>query len=229
MLFFVNILVECNMSKKALGNRSKTAPKRELEELIELVNLLPPRMELKSLNALLGEREGDVGPRPGTQEARERRKRLWNAFVDYMSTLPPRFVEAMYKETRHIDLSGEEFRLHFNLFTAMAIEEYERFIQIRRTLRELISPPLSSFSLFGLKPVKTPAVEEIWRENGRFRRLGNPVAAAVDGEEVARLRECERCQRIFWARNIGSRGCSKKCANALRQRAHYNQYYRKER
>jgi hypothetical protein len=229
MLFFVNILVESDMSKKTLGKRSRTAPKRELEELIELVNLLPPKMELKSLNALLGEREGYEGPRPGTQEARKRRERLWNAFVDYMMTLPSGFVEEMYKETRHIDLLGEQYRLHFNLFTAMAIEEYERFIQIRRTLRELISPQLSSFSLFGLKPVKTPAVEEIWRENGRFRRLGNPVAAAVDGEEVARLRECQRCQRIFWAYNIGSRACSKPCANVLRQRDYYNQHRRKGR
>jgi hypothetical protein len=221
------------MGKKALGSRGKTAPKPELEKLIELVNLLPPRMELKSLNALLGEREGDVGPRPGTEEALERKKRLWDAFVDYMSTLPPGFVEAMYKETRHIDLSGEEFRLYFNLYTAMAIEEYERFIQIRKTLREVINPPVSGIFLvpdpLESYLVKVSAVEEIRRENGRFKRSGNPVAAAVDGEEVVRLRECQRCQRIFWAYNIGSRACSKPCANVLRQRHHYNQHYKKGR
>lgn len=217
------------MSKKALGKRSKVAPKPELEELIELVNLVPPEVELKSLNALLGEREGALGPRPGTKEARERKRRLWNAFVDYMSTFPPGFVAAMYKETRHIDSSGDEFRLHFNLFTDMAIEEYERFIQVRKTLREVIYPHVAGMGLFEIPPVKTQAVEEIRRENGRFKRLGNPVAAAVDGEEVARLRECQKCQRIFWAYNIKSRACSKRCANVLRQRNHYNKHYRKGR
>lgn len=67
------------MSKKALGKRSKVAPKPELEELIELVNLVPPEVELKSLDALLGEREGDLGPRPGTKEALEPKERLRNA------------------------------------------------------------------------------------------------------------------------------------------------------
>lgn len=145
-----------------------------------------------------------------------------------MSTFPPGFVAAMYKETGHIDLSGDEFRLYFNLYTVMAIEEYERFIQVRKTLREVINPHLLG-GLFEPPSFKTQAVEEIRRENGRFKRLGNPVAAAVDGEEVARLRECQKCQRIFWAYNIHSRACSKRCANVLRQRDHYNQHYRKGR
>ena len=92
------------MGKKALGTRSKTAPKRELEELIELVNLIPPTMELKSLKALLGESEGYVGPKPGTPKALERQERLRTAFTNYMLSLPPLFVEEIYKDSRHEDV-----------------------------------------------------------------------------------------------------------------------------
>lgn len=234
MLFFVNILVECDMSKKALGKRNKTAPKRELEELIELANLVPPTMKLKSLNALLGESEGYVGPRPGTPKAQERQERLRDAFIKYVDDLPPRFVQEIYRQSFLLNININEIsdRL-LDMHIDLAIEKYERFLQIRRTFRELFQPPPSGISLFPNPlqghPVKVLSVEEIGVEDGRFKRSGNPVAAALDGEEVARLRECERCQRIFWAYNIRSRGCSKPCVNVLRQRDYYNQHYRKGR
>ncbi len=220
------------MGKKALGKRSQAALKPELDELIKLVNLLPPTMEVKSLNALLGESEGYVGPRPGTQKALEREIRLRDAFTNYMTSLPPQFVAEMYKDSCHeniLEISDKAF----DMYLGMAIGNYERFLQIRRTFRELFQPPLSGASLFPISLeghlVKVISIEEISVENGRFKRSGNPVAAALDGVEATRLRECQRCQRIFWAQNIGSRGCSKACANVLRQRDHYNQHYRKGR
>lgn len=220
------------MSKKALGKRSKAAPKPELEELIKLVNLIPPTMELKSLKALVGESEGYVGPKPGTPKALERQIRLRTAFTNYMLSLPPLFVEEIYKDSHHEDVL-EISEEAFDTYLGMAIENYERSLQIRGNLRTLVRSPLSGTSSSTnpseAYPVRVLSIEEISVENGRFKRSGNPVAAAVDGEDVARLRECQRCQRIFWAYNINSRACSKPCANVLRQRNHYNQHYRKGR
>lgn len=42
----------------------------------------------------------------------------------------------------------------------------------------------------------------------------------IDGVNLERIRSCEICQRIFWAKRIESQTCSKKCLNALGARKH---------
>lgn len=63
-------------------------------------------------------------------------------------------------------------------------------------------------------------------------RIGFPAFETLDaliGVDAKRLRECEMCQRIFWARQDNMVACGPRCSNANRQRRHRERQYGKSR
>jgi hypothetical protein len=55
---------------------------------------------------------------------------------------------------------------------------------------------------------------------GTIGKVTNQVFQSYIGVDLDRVRACEICNRIFWAKNKKSETCSKPCLNALRQRRH---------
>jgi hypothetical protein len=49
-------------------------------------------------------------------------------------------------------------------------------------------------------------------------------AAAIDGVEASRIRQCAICHRLFWAGRKTQQGCSVACAHALRNRRYRARY-----
>jgi hypothetical protein len=55
------------------------------------------------------------------------------------------------------------------------------------------------------------------------RKLGwelDPLMTALVEVEVDRIRECARCQRIYWARRSDQLCCSRECGHVLRSRTY---------
>jgi len=61
-------------------------------------------------------------------------------------------------------------------------------------------------------------------KNGIIRVGLDEFSRAIDGVEARRLRECEICGHIFWARRITQYACATNCANALRVRRWRERY-----
>jgi hypothetical protein len=55
-------------------------------------------------------------------------------------------------------------------------------------------------------------------EDGRFRVQHHPFLRALEGVELARIRECPICGNIFWAGRIDQPCCKTKCAKSRRTR-----------
>lgn len=51
-----------------------------------------------------------------------------------------------------------------------------------------------------------------------------PIARILDGVEADRIRECEVCQKFFWAGRIDQKACTTKCAKVLRSRRWREKY-----
>jgi hypothetical protein len=60
------------------------------------------------------------------------------------------------------------------------------------------------------------AIELVIGDDGRVASPDYNGMAALIGIEAKRLKECRRCQKIFWATRTDMVACSKTCAGALR-------------
>jgi len=68
-----------------------------------------------------------------------------------------------------------------------------------------------------LGPERWPAASLVIDQQGRFAVREEWVTALI-GVEADRIRECEICQQVFWARQDNMWACSPRCSNARRQR-----------
>jgi hypothetical protein len=53
---------------------------------------------------------------------------------------------------------------------------------------------------------------------GKLRLHAHPILDALQGVEVARIRRCPICDKIYWAERIDQPACSKKCNTTRRSR-----------
>ncbi len=59
-------------------------------------------------------------------------------------------------------------------------------------------------------------------EDGKTRRANHELIDALTDIEATRLRECQACQRFFWANRKEKQGCSVACNLVLRKRKQRN-------
>jgi hypothetical protein len=64
-------------------------------------------------------------------------------------------------------------------------------------------------------------------DDGRISTPDSNMLTSLIGVEAKRLKECRKCQQIFWASRIDMVACDPRCANALRQREFENKKRRK--
>ena len=55
-------------------------------------------------------------------------------------------------------------------------------------------------------------------QEGKLRIKHHPLLQALEGVEVSRIRECARCDQIFWAQRTDQLCCGRRCAHILRTR-----------
>jgi len=103
-----------------------------------------------------------------------------------------------------------------------AEDNYTFIREARDKLRRIgnVNPDSLSLRLF---PVKTFATLEVDKQ-GVIRVNQDQFAAAVDGIDSTRIRECKVCERAFWAGRRDSMCCSSNCADKRRKRQHRARY-----
>jgi hypothetical protein len=74
-------------------------------------------------------------------------------------------------------------------------------------------------------PLQTAAIIEI--EQGKITITGWLIEALKDVKDAARIRQCEICQRIFWAGRSDQQCCSPECSRARRNRTYQRRLRRK--
>jgi hypothetical protein len=106
----------------------------------------------------------------------------------------------------------ENFRIRYNIFRDIAVF----FSHLRKNdyqsanERELITPDGETFSL--------PIIDVRLVRNGTIGNIQQEVAEMFVGVDLDRIRACEICNRIFWAKREDSKTCSPKCFGVLRTR-----------
>ena len=83
----------------------------------------------------------------------------------------------------------------------------------------------SERSILWRHPAPVPVLDRI-DEQGFVRVSKDLFTAAMDEDDIeaARIRECEACERIFWAGRITQKGCSVRCGSIIRKRRYRERY-----
>jgi hypothetical protein len=106
-----------------------------------------------------------------------------------------------------LDAKGQEAILNFNQRLSHAFRiEVLNFVELGKTGKPIhVSEPITIAKIN-------------WR--GIIEIKHQEVLSAFNGIEAARIRQCPKCERIFWAGRIDMKGCSKKCSLSLRVQKH---------
>lgn len=209
-----------------------------LARLIEEVNLIPPSRVLIDIHELAKNWDAEVWAAYDNEDyANSIKKSLEVCLIG----LPEDFRKYIYKY-------GE----NTNQQIINAHIRYKDFRELWLKLRTLARLSTQIYSKTNLSPNKEVSpnekemrhlrwsfeflrlrTEEIKLEgkvsinvddDGRVYLGKDRLTRAIEGIEIARLKECVICQRIFWAGRITQRCCSKQCANTLRVRRHREKY-----
>lgn len=109
-----------------------------------------------------------------------------------------------------------------------ALRRYDEFREVRDKFRRLIrlAQAPSDQSRFGLLFFyRVPVHASLHIKNdGAVNISLDSFAEAINGIDAARIRECNDCQRIFWAKWKDQSCCSKECANRYHVRQHREKY-----
>jgi hypothetical protein len=216
--------------------RVRYACKPELQELIEFSNIIPPDFELKSTNELFGT---GLLPRPGSQQWIEIHKSQDGIFRNYLKTLPEEFQELMRAMTvkqveelngwlRSLELKSENAEVK-NQYWLKRIEIhkrlvgiYERFKWVRENLYQLAKIGENIDDHIGKQldvALGVLFVEFAYLDNdGKIRRQPDKFTETIEGVEIARLRICLVCRKLFWANRKDKKCCSEVHSAVIRQR-----------
>lgn len=80
-------------------------------------------------------------------------------------------------------------------------------------------------SILWEQPLPLPVLDKI-DEQGFVRVSKDLFTEAMDEDDIeaVRIRECEACNRIFWAGRITQKGCSARCGDVIRKRRYRERY-----
>jgi predicted nucleic acid-binding Zn ribbon protein len=106
-----------------------------------------------------------------------------------------------------------------------ALARYDTFLEYRKGLRQLIrmakrnpSAWLRIAAAMLNDNLRVTTTEEVYIEEGLFRRRYNSFLYIIDGIEASRIRECAICNLIFYAERIDKKCCSARCTNVFNVR-----------
>lgn len=209
--------------KKQQASRFLKPAPEKLARLIELINLVPPDYELRFPAHLRieGEVEGE-GPIATFLK-------LNNYVDDYIETLPVELREYLHK-TNPLPTVG-------SFLEGGSMGRYESFYAARQNLRVIAQLAKKGVDIGQLQPSMhgslVPNILMVGVDpEGKVRISKDLFTEAVEGVEARRIRECEVCNRIFWAGRLDQWCCSPRCARVLRTRrwrANYQDKYKLKR
>jgi hypothetical protein len=215
---------------KSQASRFKQPPPK-LKALIDLVNCFPAEgLKLITLHPhhLRSLAEADVKARFGPDVDVERflDTHYVGEIMDAIEGLSPllkNYVLTVGKTGRmtlnEVIAGGGVVTRYLNLWSA-----HMRLRSIAKLAAEEPNP-YRDRSILWRQPVPMPVLDKI-DEQGFVRVSKDLFTAAMDEDDVeaARIRECEACERIFWAGRITQKGCSARCGSIIRKRRYRERY-----
>jgi hypothetical protein len=202
--------------------RGFNAPPAKLAAILELMRLVPPDLVLPSMDELTGLTDPSTNAgAPSTIEEiaqivgnidRQMRdtQEMKNCPEEWFAR---KLLGAGVPENLRQYVMGQQNGAEFNEM----VRRYEFVRTSRQSLRDIIRG-------IGTKPSDSfwqslSLLSNIMIDKSGIIRVGlDEFSRAIDGVEARRLRECEVCGYIFWARRVTQYGCTTKCANTLRVR-----------
>ena len=97
-----------------------------------------------------------------------------------------------------------------------------RALKMTRELLNTIARMSKNMSAGERLPIRSSFEDELVTavadQEGKFRVQHHPLLQAIEGVEVSRIRECDVCHQIFWAKRTDQHCCKQRCAKILRTR-----------
>lgn len=234
-----------NKAVQTRPSRAKYTCKPELQEIIDYVNLVPPDLEMKSSEELLGADRKSIPPRMATPAYREYQLRQAKTLLTYLKTFPPELLAAVFKletfqsiydryqvfneiyeQTFDPEVKADRDECENLLIRAYGITEHQYWSlrSTRKTMYRLAEIGENPEPYLGQKLEDVVLAFHLFTEyahldkDGRIRRSPNPFAETLEGVEVLRIRVCLVCRKLFWATRKDKRCCSEEHARIIRQR-----------
>jgi hypothetical protein len=220
--------VSAKNTTKPLRNRARYECKSELEKLIDLINLLPANSHLPELSTG-GNEQSFYNESSWTSKAR-------HALCSVLKNQPENFQRYIWSDAApkplYIlqDVGGVDLLCEPNedlpeLWqpTLEAVERYESFSRLQEKFRRLtrIAKSLTTQKpkFDGFMPANVLGdVRLMIDQNGIVQYQVDEFSEAVSGVDIRRVRECEICACVFWAKNNNSWACSPKHSKARQMR-----------
>lgn len=215
---------------KIQASRFKQPPPK-LKALIDLVNCFPtdgPKLVPLQPHHLKSRAEAAIKEALGPDADIDRFldhhyvKEIRKA-IEGLSPLLQNYVLTVNKKGRvslaDVVAEGGVVTRYLNLWNA--------FIRLRSIAKLAAEEPEphAARSILWRHPAPVPVLDKI-DEQGFVRVSRDLFTAAMDEDDIeaARIRECEACDRIFWAGRITQKGCSARCGSIIRKRRYRERY-----
>lgn len=208
--------------------RGFNEPPAKLAAVLDVMRLVPPDLVLPSIDELMGleDSPASAGASPTLEEIAQIVRAIDHQMRDTQEMrhspeewFARKLLGAGVPENLRQYIVGQQNEAEFNEM----VRRYE-FVRIcRQSLRDIIrgTQTTQSDSLWlSLSLASNVMIDK----NGIIRVGLDEFSRAIDGAEARRLRECEICGYIFWARRITQYACTTNCANTLRVRRWRERY-----
>lgn len=182
-----------------------------------------PSLSDIELNKLLVERSQKMLDSLEEQIERSREMEDWlpcaiEAVNQCLGSLSKRFQNYVWQEAKKQSLS------EWTIYDAMARYTFVRESREKlRVISRFINAENPAEAAYLSPQLKTYG-QILVDDDGKLYVGRDKFAAAIDGVEASRIRECAICQRLFWAGRKTQQGCSTACAHALRNRRYRARY-----
>ena len=196
----------------------KPVPKK-LAPFIDLENMLPPNIELPYPDddrTFMDLNENDEIVDPWWAS------RARSALMECLRGSPVNFRQYIWR-----DSLGGSRRTNEAVLTALKrygdfkirLEQVRAVARYDRHGNQFVIPP-APYDDYPYERFLHVETEVVVDEEGLVQIVPDSFAEAIRGIEVARLRECGVCNRVFWAGRITQKCCTPKCANTFRVHRH---------
>lgn len=209
-------MTKTNKAGKAKANQ-------ELKNLLEIINFVPPDVDLPNAKEILLKAFEEKTSRQMTDEDMENFKSDSDFTNSVQKTV--RILRGELSEYR--ELNSYIFENHYDelIDEFEILDRYKDFIYYRQKIR-FVAQEASYFQKTGRRKISVSSVyqPELFTtsfeigKDGKITFQTDKVIRALEGIDIKRLRICEVCNRIFWANRLEKIGCSDKCNQTLRTR-----------
>lgn len=215
------------VSPQKQKSRAKYQCPHELEDLIYQVNLLPPDFDFESFNKAIKRqlesiRKKDCLDEMDMKDCLRGTPESFQLYIRKLIILRPKFFQPFI--TLKDSDKPAKFAYHDDL--EKALSSYERMynsiwsffdqLEMERKFKDTLYRDHSHWDISSYT-----VMDSIIRgDDGLLHHTG--LSALIGKFDDSRLRRCEICSRIYWAKRDESKTCSPQCLNRLNVRRHRN-------